>query len=64
MGAGNPASACSYVEVESKKKKGRPRNDFRKMKLEPELDQEHEAWRRAILRPGPTHASMETDVKQ
>ena len=47
MDAGNPASACRYVKVEGKRKKARTRktwsqlvsNDFKKMKLKPELAQ-------------------------
>ena len=72
MNAGNPASACRHVVVECKREQDRPRktwsqlisNDLRIMKLKPELAQDRRLGRRAIMRPHPTHASMETDVKR
>ena len=70
MDADNPASACRHVEVEGKRKQGIPRktwsqlvsNDFRKMKLKSQLAQDRRLKRRIIVRPRPTHASMETDA--
>ena len=72
MNAGNPASTCRHVVVEGKRKQGRPRktwsqlisNDLRRMKLNPKLAQDRRLWRRAIMKPRPTHASMETDAKR
>ena len=72
MDAGNPASACRHVVVEGKREQGRPRktwsqlisNDLRKMKINPELAQDRRLWRRAIMRPRPTHASMKTHANR
>ena len=72
MDAGNPASACKYVVVEGKREQSRPRktwsqlirNDLRRLKLNPKLAQNRRLWRRAIMRPRPAYASMETDAKQ
>ena len=66
MDAGDPANACRHVVVEGKREQGRPRktwsqlisNDFRRMKLNPELAQDRRLWRRAIMRPRPTHANI------
>ena len=51
MDVGNPASACRHV-------------DLRKMELKLELAQDRKMWRRAIVRPRPAYASMETDAKR
>ena len=72
MDAGNLASACRHIVIEGKREQGRPRkkwsqlisNDLRRMKLNPKLAQDRRLWRRAIMRPRPTHAGMETDAKQ
>ena len=72
MDAGNPASACRHVVVEGKREQGRPKktwfqlisNDLRKMKLNPKLAPDRRLWRRTIMRPRSTHASMETDAKR
>ena len=72
MDAGNPASACRHVVVEGRREQGRPRKrwsqlisyDLRRMKLNPNLAQDRRLGRRAIMRPRPTHASMEMDAKQ
>ena len=72
MDVGKPASACRRVEVEGKREQDKPRkkwsqlviNDLRKMKLKLELAQDCRLWRRANMRPRPTHVSMETDAKR
>ena len=72
MDAGSPASACGHVVVEGKRERSRPKkswpqlvsNDLRKMKVYSELAQDRRLWKRAIMRPRPTHASMETDAKR
>ena len=71
MDAGNPASACRHVVVEGKREQGRPKktwsqlksNDLRRMKLNPQLAQDCRLWRRVIMRPPQTHASMETGTQ-
>ena len=72
MDAGNPASACRHVVVEDKREEGRSRktwsqlksDDLRRMKLNPKFAQDRRLWTRAIMRPRPTHASMETYTKR
>ena len=41
-----------------------PISKQRKMKLKPQLAHDREVERRAIMRPRPTYARMETDVKR
>ena len=72
MNDSNAASPCRQLKVEGKKELGRPKeiwsqlvsNDLRKMKLKFEFAQDRRMWRRAIMRPHHTHASMETDAKR
>ena len=69
----HPVSSCRFLEVDGTRPKGRPRktwhqvvkNDLDQLGLKPCLAQDREAWKEAIkIKPRPTHASMETDVKR
>ena len=72
MDVNNPASACRHVELAGKCEQGRPKktwsqlvsNDLRKMKLKSELAQDRRMWKRAIMKPRLTQASMETGAKR
>ena len=67
MGNDNWVSMCRNFEVDGARGRGRPRKtwgqvdkkDMYKLRLEKDVAQDHNAWRRAIKKTCPTHASME-----